>query len=68
MALAPRTVQNMPERLRREPNGPLDLLLLSRGDILSHGLRRSLHGFRGHIQIGQQFHLPAAMIEGGLLT
>jgi hypothetical protein len=45
-------------------HGPLDLLLLARGDMLSYGFRRPLHGFRGHLQIGQQFHLLAPLVEG----
>ena len=49
-------------------HGPLDLLLLACGDILSDGFRRPLHGFGGHLQIGEQFHLLASVIEGRLLA
>jgi hypothetical protein len=49
-------------------HSPLDLLLLARGDIRSNGLRRSLYGFGGHLQIGEQFHLRAPLIERSLLT
>ena len=49
-------------------HGPLDLRLLARGDIFSDGLRRALHGFGGHLQIGEQFHLLASVIERGLLA
>ena len=34
-------------------HGSLNLLLLARGDILSDGFRRPLHGFGGHLQIGE---------------
>jgi hypothetical protein len=34
-------------------HGPLDLLLLAGGDILSDGFGRPLHGLRGHLQIGE---------------
>ena len=37
-------------------------------DIRAHALRRTLHGFRGHLQPGQNFHLFAALIEGRLLA
>src|ERR1035441_7285429 len=36
--------------------------------MFPNGLRRSLHGFGGHLQVGQQFQLLAAMPERGLLT
>ena len=49
-------------------HGPLDLLLLARGDILSHRLRGSLHGLGSHFQIRQQFPLLASLIEGSVLT
>ena len=49
-------------------HGPLDLILLARGDILSNRLRCSLHGFGSHLQISQQFHLLAALIKGSVLT
>ena len=49
-------------------HGSLDLLLLACGDILADRFRRSLHGFGGHLQIGEQFHLLASVIEGGLLA
>ena len=38
------------------------------GDILSDGFRRPLHGFGGHLQIGEQLHLLASVIEGRLLA
>jgi hypothetical protein len=49
-------------------HGPLDLLLLVHSDILSDGFRRPLHGFGGDLQIGQQFHLLAPVVEGPLLA
>jgi hypothetical protein len=49
-------------------HGPLDLLLLAHGDILSHRLRGSLHGLGSHFQIRQQFPLLASLIEGSVLT
>jgi hypothetical protein len=49
-------------------HGPLDLCLLARGDIPSDGLRRPLHGLGGHLQIGEQFHLPAPLLERSILT
>jgi hypothetical protein len=48
--------------------GPLNLLSRARADILSNGFCRSLHGFGSHLQIGQQFHLLATPIEGGVLA
>ena len=48
--------------------GLLDLLLLALSDIGSEGFRRTLHRFGGHLQAGQNFHLFAAVIEGGLLA
>jgi hypothetical protein len=49
-------------------HGPMHLLSLARGDILPNRLRRSLHGFGGHIQIGELFHLLASVVEGRLLA
>ena len=46
----------------------LDLLLFARGDVLSDALGGSLHGFAGHFQTRQQFHLLASVIERRLLT
>ena len=55
-------------RRQIQPHGPLDLFQLARGDVCSDRLRRSLHGFGGHLQIGQQFHVLSALVERGLLT
>jgi len=49
-------------------HGSPHLFLLSGGDIFAYGLRRSLHGFGGHLQIGEQFHLLAPLVEGRLLA
>ena len=49
-------------------HGALDPFPLADGDILSNRLRRPLHGFGGHLQIGQQFHLLTPVIEGRLLA
>jgi hypothetical protein len=46
----------------------LNLLLFAGGDILADGLGRALHGFAGHLQIRQQFHLLTPVIEGSLLS
>ena len=46
----------------------MDLLLLSEGDVCPNRLRRALHGLGGHLQIGEQFHLLAAMVKGGVLS
>jgi hypothetical protein len=34
-------------------HGPLNLLLVTRGDMLSYGFRRPLHAFGGHLQVRQ---------------
>jgi hypothetical protein len=49
-------------------DGSLDLLLLALRDIATDSLCCALHRFGGHFQAGQDLHLCAAMIEGGLLT
>ena len=49
-------------------HGALNLPLLALSDVASDGLRGALHRLGGHLQAGQDFHLLAAMIEGGLLT
>jgi len=48
--------------------GFLDFLLLALGNIGSDGLRRTLHRFGGHFQVGQNFQLFAPVIEGRLLA
>jgi hypothetical protein len=40
----------------------------ARGDVRSDALGGALHGFAGHLQIRQRFHLLAPVVEGSLLT
>jgi hypothetical protein len=49
-------------------HGSLNLHPLLRDDILSDRFRRALHGFGGHLQISQEFHLLTAMIERSFLA
>lgn len=46
----------------------LNLHLFVHGDILSDRLRGAFYGFGGHLQIGEEFQLLPAAIEGGLLA
>jgi hypothetical protein len=46
----------------------LNLGLFALSDVGSDGLRRSLYGFGGHFQAGQNFHRLATEIEVCLLT
>ena len=49
-------------------HGSPDFFLLAGGDICAYSLRRALHGFGGHLQIGEEFHLLASVVEGALLA
>jgi hypothetical protein len=42
--------------------------LFAGGDLFPDRLRTSLYGLCGYLQIGQQFHVLASVIEGGLLA
>ena len=48
-------------------HGSLNLDLLTSGDVAPNRFRRLLHRFGGDLQIGEQFQLLAAMLEGRLL-
>ena len=45
-------------------HGPAYPLPLARADVFAYGLRRSLHGFGGDFQAGQQLHLLTCPLEG----
>jgi len=51
-----------------ELHGALDLLLLATRNVGANGFGHAFHGFGSDLQAGQQFHLLAAVIEGGLLA
>jgi hypothetical protein len=44
------------------------LLLFARGDVRSDALGGALHGFAGHLQTSERFHLLASVVEGSLLA
>jgi hypothetical protein len=48
--------------------GAPDFSLLTLRNIGPNGFCRPLHGFSGHLQVGEQLHLLASMIEGYILT
>jgi len=49
-------------------DGSLNLYLLLGSDTASYRLGSALHRFSGYFQVGEQFQLPATMIERNLLT
>jgi hypothetical protein len=49
-------------------DGSLNLYLLLGSDTTSDRLGSALYRFGGYFQVGEQFQLPAAMIERNLLT
>jgi len=49
-------------------HGFLNLFVLLGGEIFPGGLGDALHGFGGHLQTGQHFHLFAAVLERRLLA
>ena len=57
-------------RRRADPAGWLCRIssLLTLSDIFSDRFRRALHSLGGHFQAGQDLHLLAAVIEGGILA
>src|SRR6185369_79586 len=49
-------------------HGSPDLFLLVRGDVRPDGFRRSLHGFGGYLQVGEEFQFLPAMSERCVLS